>query len=69
MGGTILYYRFHSFPRLSNIFIIKLTKLHNITSGRLSSLRFSCGLAFEIVEKNVLMPILSHDKNMQKINR
>jgi hypothetical protein len=31
MSGTILYHRFHYFPRLSNMFIIKLSKLHNIT--------------------------------------
>src|SRR4051812_49207126 len=34
MSGTILNQRFHSFPILSNMFIIKLFKFHNITSHR-----------------------------------
>src|SRR3954468_11328086 len=34
MSGTILYQRFHSFPRLSNMFIIKLFKFHFFTSHR-----------------------------------
>src|SRR3954453_21775671 len=31
MSGAILYQRFHSFPSLSNMLIIKLFKLHNVT--------------------------------------
>src|SRR4051812_21540721 len=34
MSGTILNQRLHSFPSLSNMFIIKLFKFHNITSHR-----------------------------------
>src|SRR3954464_6284654 len=34
MSGTILNQRFHSFPSLSNMFIIKLLKFHNVTSHR-----------------------------------
>src|SRR3954469_17259149 len=32
MSGTILNQSFHSFPSLSNMFIIKLFKFHNVTS-------------------------------------
>src|SRR3954467_4793071 len=34
MSGTIIYQRFHSFPSLSNMFIIKLFKFHYFTSHR-----------------------------------
>src|SRR4051812_38877806 len=34
MSGTILYQRFHSFPSLSNMFIIKFFKFHYFTSHR-----------------------------------
>src|SRR3954451_21849919 len=32
MSGTILYQRFHSFPSLTNMFIIKLSKFYYVTS-------------------------------------
>src|SRR4051812_26814871 len=34
MSRAILNQRFHSFPSLSNMFIIKLFKFHNVTSHR-----------------------------------
>src|SRR3954466_14561295 len=34
MSGTILNQRLHSFPSLSNMFIIKFFKVHNVTSHR-----------------------------------
>src|SRR4051812_21172813 len=64
MSGAILYQRFHSFPSLSNMLIIKLFKLHNITShgNNLSrGIVFSYKASLQLTHESILF--LGKDNN------
>src|SRR5215217_1853482 len=57
MGRAILYQRFHSLPCLSNMFIIKLFKIHNATSQRYNLSRriiFTNKASLHLVHESIL---------------